>query len=325
MTGATGVTGMTGGMGTTGVTGTTGSTGSTGPTGVTGATGATGSAGLIWAGTFVSPTDLSVSYSIGQVVYYAGSSYVCESVMCTSVLPSTLTNGWNQVALEGATGATGATGMTGNNGNTGATGTTGATGNTGSTGMTGGTGNNGTNGATGPTGMNGTNGATGPTGATGASGTALQTASSVFQTSALTVSSGTTATLIPGLADTVTMPASGTFHVNVCAAVGVQTNSSSSSGYSVTDIFFLVDGTQTAGTFPGGGFALLTMLNTSAAAYAMQNFSECYTFPNGTFANSASHVFQLGAQGAGAGSSATVGGDHTSAYQGQLSVEVIQE
>jgi hypothetical protein len=89
-------------------------------------------------------------YSLNEVVYYAGSSYVCQMSTCSGVFPSTLSQ-WQLVAEQGATGATGATGVAGATGATGA-GTTGATG------------------ATGPTGT-GITGATGPTGAANIAGT----------------------------------------------------------------------------------------------------------------------------------------------------------
>lgn len=142
-----------GGIGPAGPTGATGPTGAIGPAGPTGPQGIQGVAGIAGA---TGPTGPPVSfqgtwtslstYSLGQAVFYNGSSYVSVQ---NGNLNNTPTNGipWALLAQQGVTGATGPTGPTGL---TGATGATGPTGSTGLTGATGATGPTGPTGATGP-------------------------------------------------------------------------------------------------------------------------------------------------------------------------------
>jgi hypothetical protein len=275
--------------GTAGPTGANGATGTTGATGSTGSTGATGSTG-----------DLGATGPMGA------------------------TGTVGQTGAIGATGATGTTGATGPLGVTGATGVQGATGPQGATGATGAVST-----VAGPAGPTGATGA-GITGPTGPSGTAGQSVSLVYQTVAVTIPNtlAASATLIPGLANTATLPVTGSFHVNVCGTVGVTTTSGAAFGFSSTNILFFVDSSRGAG-FPAssGGTGLVWVMN-SNTAIASTMWSQCYSFPAGTFANGSTHIFQMGAAGLGAagGSSATVGsGTAGSILQGYLSVEVIKE
>ncbi len=130
--GSVGLTGANGATGATGPAGPTGATGATGLTGATGASGATGAAGLTFQGTWSSSTN----YSLRDLVYYAGSSYVAIQAGINQQ-PDTQTGYWALLAKQGSAGATGATGVAGPTGATGATGLTGATGATGATGPAG--------------------------------------------------------------------------------------------------------------------------------------------------------------------------------------------
>ncbi len=123
--GAIGATGATG-VGLTGATGSTGAAGTAGAAGATGATGATGAAGLNFLGTYASGT----SYSTGDAVSYAGSSYVSLVGNNHGQTPNQSAN-WAVLAAQGnqgAAGVAGVTGATGAVGPAGATGTTGAQG-----------------------------------------------------------------------------------------------------------------------------------------------------------------------------------------------------
>jgi hypothetical protein len=161
--GATGAQGATGSQGIPGVTGATGATGNTGPTGATGTTGPPVTFLGAWTTT---------NYSVGDAVYYNGSSYIAINSVTASDVPGASSN-WSLLASQGSTGATGFTGPQGTQGVQGiqgiqgATGATGATGPIGTTGFTGATGDTGATGATGPTGRTGPTGYTGPTGTPG--------------------------------------------------------------------------------------------------------------------------------------------------------------
>jgi hypothetical protein len=115
------------------------------------------------------------TYAIGDVVYFAGSSYV-STAAGSGRQPDAYPGFWSVAAregaqgIQGATGATGPTGLTGPAGPTGLTGVTGAQGVQGATGATGATGAQGIQGANGPTGPQGTVGPSGPTGPQGPTG-----------------------------------------------------------------------------------------------------------------------------------------------------------
>ena len=207
-TGPAGATGATGPSGPKGDTGDAGPTGPTGPTGLTGDTGPMGPSGPAGADSTVpGPTGpsgpqgdigfpaflydtrrtLSNQYTIGEIIYYGGSYFIC--LANNDAIPPTggaIGVYWNPYSLVGATGPTGPTGATGATGPagpsgpagadstvpgpTGPSGPTGATGATGPIGPTGAQGIQGVTGPTGPTGATGLTGATGPTGPTGATG-----------------------------------------------------------------------------------------------------------------------------------------------------------
>jgi hypothetical protein len=124
------------------------------------------------------------------------------------------------------------------------------------------------------------------------------------------------------------MPATGAFHVNVCGAVGVETTSGAANGFSDVVVAFLLDGARSGSAFPDGqgGEGIVLAANNGGIVNAIQTWSQCYTFPNGTLAAGTTHTFQMGAQGEG-GSNSIVGAtsDSDSALQGQLYVEVIVE
>lgn len=138
-TGSTGAVGATGSVGVTGATGPAGPTGSAGATGLIGATGATGpSGGPIGPTGPPGPTgetgpegpqgdpgigvfyygnyNASITYDIGQVVTFEGSSWVAVEngvFNQTPTLPLPDPAYWYPIALAGEDGATGPTGPTG--------------------------------------------------------------------------------------------------------------------------------------------------------------------------------------------------------------------
>lgn len=108
--GPPGAPGTNGTNGATGADGATGATGSQGPTGAQGVAGPVGAAGLNFVGTWSSAT----SYSPTDVVFYAGSSYVCSNAVGPSVTtPDADPTNWDFLALEGLTGPQGPQGIQG--------------------------------------------------------------------------------------------------------------------------------------------------------------------------------------------------------------------
>lgn len=151
----------------------------------------------------------------------------------------------------------------------------------------------------------------------GMNNTTGQSSTSYFSTGSLSaVTSASSLTLIPGMTSgSLTIPSNSS--VLVTADVGVSTNSSSSTGYSATDIVLLVDGS----TLTNGGYRRIYTVNNTANQFAMQqaSISQSLTLSAG------SHTFALYAAGGGVGSSATVGGNNTSVLQGELTVTIIKK
>jgi hypothetical protein len=102
-------------------TGGGGSPGATGPTGLTGATGPTGATGLtgLRAFAFSSSRVLENQYKIGEIVFYAGSHWICIADN-DALIPSTSPLYWSPYSFVGSPGAEGPTGATGPVGATGA-------------------------------------------------------------------------------------------------------------------------------------------------------------------------------------------------------------
>jgi collagen type VII alpha len=151
--GATGVTGAAGAMGPQGLVGATGAIGAAGAPGVNGLNGATGAqgpagpagsgsgGGIAYQGMYQSGTN----YAAGDVVEWAGSSWVSLMSSNAGNTPGLVAGIWGMLASVGAAGAVGATGANGvmgpqgltGAGVQGATGAAGATGTTGAAGLPG--------------------------------------------------------------------------------------------------------------------------------------------------------------------------------------------
>ncbi|MBK6521568.1 MAG: collagen-like protein [Sphingobacteriaceae bacterium] len=180
----------------------------------------------------------------------------------------------------------------------------------GPTGLTGPTGN------TGPAGPTGNTGPTGPTGNTGPAGTTGQDVYEVYGTAQLVVSTSTSLyTLIPGLAQTITVPAN--CKVIVSTDGGIQSTGATNTTFSVLDIGIFVDGTVSA----SGGQRRIAIANTTALAQLIQNWSmeRAYTLTAG------SHTFEVKAVSGAAGSAnANVSSSSAPQLQGTLRVTIIK-
>ena len=172
------------------------------------------------------------------------------------------------------------------------------------------------NGPVGPAGPQGPIGPTGNTGPIGPAGTTGQDVYEVFGTAQLIVSTSTSLyTLIPGLAQTITIPAN--CKVIVSTDGGVQSTGATNTSFSVLDIGIFVDGFVSA----SGGQRRLAIANTTALAQLIQNWSmeRTYTLTAG------SHTFEVKAVSGAAGSSnANVSSSSAPQLQGTLRVTIIK-
>lgn len=139
----------------------------------------------------------------------------------------------------------------------------------------------------------------------------------VYGTSQLAVNgSVSTFTLIPGLSQTINIPANAVVHVHTDG--GVQSTGASSSTYSVVDIGLFVDGTVSN----SGGQRRLSIANTSSLSQLIANWSidRTYTLVAG------SHTFEVKAVNAAAGTStANVSSGSAPQLQGVLTVMIINK
>jgi len=203
----------------------------------------------------------------------------------------------------------------------GTSGTTGPTGPSGATGVTGptGTGTTGPTGATGVTGVTGVTGATGVTGPTGTgSGTTGQNVTDAYGTSTMTVpSTMTTFTVIPGLTQTITVPAN--CKVVIQTSGSMVTQETGTTGYTVCNFAIHVDGVIS----PNAGYEKVCAANNDGLAgmIAGWSFGKSYTLTAGSHTIDVRVKF---AQGGPALASALVSSDNTGVMQGVLTVSIIK-
>jgi hypothetical protein len=251
---------------------------------------------------------------------------------------------WVNLSAGGGGGTTGPTGAKGDTGNTGATGAQGATGDAGVAGPTGPTGSNGAAGATGPTGLQGNAGSagvTGPTGAAGATGTGIPSGGStgqfvmydgsaatwasfggfntVYGTSTLSLgSSSTTYTLIPGLTQTITVPANCKVYI---ATDGGASNNLSGSGFALANIGIHIDGALPT----NGGVQPVVCANSASLA----GMSGTWGISLVTTLSAGSHTITVRAKTAQTNVIGTpvlfVSSDNTLTRQGSLTVGILRQ
>jgi hypothetical protein len=165
-----------------------------------------------------------------------------------------------------------------------------------------------------------TNGASGVniTGTFSGSGTNLtlgQSASTVYGTSLLTLAPTAAFTLIPGLTQTITVPANATVYISTSG--GAETTSGSANGFSVVVIAIKIDGVLQS----NGGYQLLDIFNNTSIVGAQNWFFSFSTTLTGT------HTISVNAEGAAATGSTTAGvsGGPGSLLQGQLTSLVLKQ
>jgi len=162
-------------------------------------------------------------------------------------------------------------------------------------------------------------GATGPTGPAGLAGTTGQQSATVYGNSSLTVINSASFVVIPGLTQTVTVPANSI--VLVSTNGGAATNSTATTGFSAVQVAVFVDGARTGGL--QGLDQELIMANTTGLVQMMGNWSMEGVLP--PMAPGSTHTIQVAAAGLGigGGSTATVGGSNTGLLQPELTVTIL--
>jgi len=159
------------------------------------------------------------------------------------------------------------------------------------------------------------NGAPGPAGPAGTTG---QTGGNVYGSTALAVSPDQGLTLIPGLAETITVPANSFAYVSTEG--GVETESEATDGFSATGIYLAVDGVplyERSGTLDGA--QLVEPANNGTLTSAVADWSMSAVVP----VSAGTYTFQVAAEGAGSGDTAEVSGGTNSYNEGTLSVLIL--
>lgn len=125
--------------------------------------------------------------------------------------------------------------------------------------------------------------------------------------------------LVPGLTTSVTIPSTGNYYVYVATDGGIQTQSSSASGYSACGIAIEIDGS----ILSNGGYKKLTALNNGGIT---GNFSFWSMSISATLSTGTHTIAVYGASSNLPGQSATtIGGDNTSVLQPCLTVILIKQ
>ncbi len=164
--GSPGAKGDDGTAGPIGPAGTNGTAGAVGPEGPAGPVGAAGTPGLTFRGVYSSVTN----YTVGDVVFWNGSSFASLTTANHGNTPDQSPASWSLLTAQGAQGAAGATGATGPAGPQGLPGSVGPNGPKGDQGSQGIAGQAGAQGIAGASGAQGLQGPMGPQGPQGVAG-----------------------------------------------------------------------------------------------------------------------------------------------------------
>jgi hypothetical protein len=122
--------------------------------------------------------------------------------------------------------------------------------------------------------------------------------------------------IVPGLDQTITVPADSVLYIATDG--GAQTQSTSTTGFSIVDVAIFVDGNLR----PNAAYRRLIINNTASLTTQFVNWSMGETVA----LSAGSHRIQIGAAhiGSTGGAAATVSGGSGSTLQGQLSVTVLK-
>lgn len=270
---------------------------------------------VIGAGTVQNGTFSSINWGNGPYFIKTetdpagGTNYSLTGTQQLMSVPYALYAEKAGTAVNGTPGAQGPQGIPGPIGATGPAGATGPQGPAGAVGLPGSPGSPGSPGAAGPA---GTPGAAGSAGATGPAGTTGQSANTVFSTGQLVLTAAVaTYTLIPGLTQTITVPANAKVYVSTNG--GFQ-NAGAGTTYAAADFAIYVDGAASSVQ------RQVVAANTTGIGQIMSQWTL-----SGVFALTAgSHTIQVRAKDAGGTASSNVAGTND-LIKGNLTVMIIKE
>ncbi|MNU71999.1 Collagen triple helix repeat protein [compost metagenome] len=217
---------------------------------------------------------------------------------------------WQNLCSGGGGGTPGPQGPAGPTGPAGATGPQGVAGTNGATGSQGPAGPAGATGSQGPAGANGAAGVTGPQGPAGTTG---QFANTVYTTGQLVLNTGiTTYTLVPGLAQTITVPANAKVYIS---SDGGFQNANAGVNHGVADFAVFIDGTASTlqRRVPAANSASLGQI------ISQWSLSSVFNLPAG------SHTIQLRAKYAEGTAQLNIGSATADLIKGNLSILIIKE
>lgn len=145
--------------------------------------------------------------------------------------------------------------------------------------------------------------------------TTEQSGGDAYGTASLAVTSSTTTfTIIPGLTQTVNVPANSVLQISTNG--GFFTNSILINGQSTVDVAIFIDGVAPT----NGAWQRFTAANTSGVANMINNFAMSKT----AALSAGNHTIDVRVRYI-SGSSSTVGGNNTSVLQGTLSIVVLKK
>jgi hypothetical protein len=215
----------------------------------------------------------------------------------------------------GKDGVAGAQGLQGAPGPQGPPGPNGAPGAPGPQGPKGDTGDSGPQGPKGDPGDTGAQGPQGPAGAQGPAGTTGQNAFTAFGTAGLSLSSASAGlTLIPGLTQTVNVPANSVLYLSADGAL--RSDSSVTNGYSYVEIALVVDGNVPQ----NGGVRQVLCANN---AFPVEVCS--WSLANSTTLGPGTHTIEVKASYQGGTTQVGVSGGPDNGLQGELNVLVLKQ
>ena len=151
----------------------------------------------------------------------------------------------------------------------------------------------------------------GPPGPAGG-GTTGQLAGTVFGTAALDFAANGASTVVPGLTQTLTIPAAS--NIMITTNGGILTQAVAADGFSSVEIAISIDGAL----LTDGGYQRVVSVNTGAIVIPGN-----WSMSVGGSLTAGSHTIAVRAIGTNTGSATTVGGDNTSVLQGALVLTII--
>lgn len=153
---------------------------------------------------------------------------------------------------------------------------------------------------------------TGPQGPAG-TGTAGQIAGSLFGTASLNFAANGAETVVPGLTQTLNVPAA--TNILISTNGGILTQAAAANGFSSVEVAIYIDGAQLA----DGGYQRIVSTNTGAVVVPAN-----WALTVAGALTAGSHTISVRVIGTGLGSATTVSGDNTSVLQGTLVISLIK-